>query len=203
MKVIFVPDLSSRTTTTRENQKVDSIELKKLTPCQSEQRWNTVRHNREKNFEKAKAPNPLIYRIHPLIKGKVLWVCSWPRSKKISLNPYLHPVICHVQAHTPWPWQQNMGNILLSVITERTHSPLKTISWFPWPSSIDTLCLSWTSWQEFHLRSLSFKFMQKSVYSEYTLSWSHEWTLREVESIILKHCFLTSNMHTKMQILTQ
>lgn len=142
---------------------MDSIELKKLTPHQPEQRWNKD-SNREKNFEKAEVPNPLIYSIHPLIKGKVLWAYSWPRSKKISLSPYLHPVICHIQAHTLWSWQEKMRNILLSLITERTHSPLENISWFPWPPSINTLCLSWISW-------VSSSFPEFQIHEEVSVFW--------------------------------
>lgn len=95
------------------------------------------------------------------------------------------------------------------------HSPLlnhrkNTFSLEKHPDSHDPLPSTHYAFPEsleFHLHSLSFKFMQKSVYFEYTLSWSHEWTLGKVENIILKYCSLNFNMHTvdftKMQILTQ
>ena len=141
--LVFVPDPNSRTTTLWKNQKVDPVELREHTPHQPGQKQNTINGNKEK----AEIPNPLIYRIHPLIKEQItvefthgLDLKRWPPQSLIFI---LLPVLSRL---IPYGYDKIWEKFLLSIITETTHSPLENISWFPLPYSIKILCLFWIPW---------------------------------------------------------
>lgn len=156
--LVFVPDLNSRTTTPWKNQEVGPVELREL---------NCIRQGKG-NKEKAEIPNPLIYRIHPLIKGKVQWVYSWPRSQKVaSLNLDLHPVtvMCRLRPYgydkRTWENVSPLHNYRNNTFFLGKHILIPI-------TLLHQLTMPFLNPLSFIFISLSYKFIQKSVYFKYT-----------------------------------
>lgn len=85
--------------------------------------------------------------------------------------------------HSKRTWEK----LLVSIITKKKH----ILPWNIHPDSHYLLpsahYMPFLNPLSFIFSPLSFKFIEKSVYFEYTLSWIHEWVLGKVKDIILKY----------------